>query len=133
MVQQFVRFDLVIHSLMRKLESIDESILVDAAKMHYLWGKSALGMKRELAMNKDPSTGTADTEAVAEHQRNYYRENFPIDPRICAATAIHFPYQRIVIDEPLTSDNSQLVNIDDIYKVWCLLYLFCFYKYLILC
>ncbi|CAN0924953.1 Uncharacterized protein C14G10.02 [Linum grandiflorum] len=109
--------DLVIHSLMRKLESIDESILVDAAKMHYLWGKSALEMKKELAMNKDPSsTGTADTAAVDEHQRNYYRENFPIDPRICAATVIHFPYQRIVIDEPLTSDDSQLVGFEDIYK-----------------
>ncbi|CAN1172113.1 Nucleolar pre-ribosomal-associated protein 1 [Linum perenne] len=109
--------DLVIHSLMRKLESIDESILVDAAKMNYLWGKSALGMRKVLALNKDPSSaGIADTEAVDEHQRNYYRENFPIDPRICAATVMHFPYQRFVIDEPLSSDDSQLVSIEDTYK-----------------
>ncbi|CAN0909856.1 Nucleolar pre-ribosomal-associated protein 1 [Linum grandiflorum] len=97
--------DLVIYSLMRKLESIDESILVDAAKIHFLWGKSALGMRNELALNKD------HTEAVDEHQRSYFRENFPIDPRICAATVINFPYQRIM---PSTSDDdSQLVGIAD--------------------
>ncbi|CAI0379864.1 unnamed protein product [Linum tenue] len=100
--------DLEIHSLMRKIQTVEESVCVDAAKRHYLWGRSALGMRKVVAVDKDPSpVGTADTEAVEEHQRNYYRENFPIDPRICAATVLHFPYQRTETDEPLKLDDSQ--------------------------
>ncbi|WCJ31882.1 hypothetical protein M5689_013333 [Euphorbia peplus] len=98
--------DFEIYSLMSEIESIDRSASDDLVDSDYLWGQAALKIRKERTLDKDASSKIMDnTEAFAEHRRSQFRENLPIDPRICAATVIYFPYDRTVGGEPWTFQN----------------------------
>ncbi|XP_065862051.1 uncharacterized protein [Euphorbia lathyris] len=89
--------DLEIHSLMSEIESIDRSASDDLVDLDYLWGQAALKIRKERTLDRDASSKImTNTEAFAEHRRSQFRENLPIDPRMCAATVIYFPYDRTV-------------------------------------
>ncbi|XP_024971211.1 uncharacterized protein LOC112510123 isoform X3 [Cynara cardunculus var. scolymus] len=87
--------DLEIYKLMHELESNDESGSSYIADMDYLWGTAATRVRKvretEQAFFSDDMD---DTEAQQKRRKSQFRENLPIDPRICAATVLHFPYDR---------------------------------------
>ncbi|XVF18198.1 hypothetical protein REPUB_Repub11eG0001000 [Reevesia pubescens] len=109
--------DLEIYSLLNEIESIDSSESEYIAKMDYLWGSAATKVKKEHGLEHGASTSIiTDTEAVQEGRKIKYRENVPVDPKVCAATALHFPYDRTARDEPLSLNNYQKDDLNDIIK-----------------
>ncbi|XWS10328.1 hypothetical protein CRYUN_Cryun39dG0066900 [Craigia yunnanensis] len=109
--------DLEIYSLMNEIESIGSLESEYIAEMDYLWGSAATKVKKEHALEHGASTDTmTDTEAVQEGRKIKYRENLPVDPKVCAATVLHFPYDRTASDEPLSLNNFQTDNFKDMIK-----------------
>ncbi|GFZ14740.1 hypothetical protein Acr_24g0009300 [Actinidia rufa] len=87
--------DLEIYNLMLDIESADEPSCGSIGEMDYLWGSAVMKIIRE--QEQDPlSDNTNDVAAVREHRRIQFRENLPIDPKMCACTVLHFPYDRTV-------------------------------------
>lgn len=111
------RMDLEIYRLMHEIEFIDEPSAANIAEMDYLWGSAALRVRKERALEKDRSSAVVDTESVEECQRIQFRENFQVDPKICATTVLWFPYNRIVTDEPLSSSKLQLDDLKDVHEM----------------
>ena len=71
---------------MLEIESINGSDSVNSAETDYLWGNAALKVKKDRALEQDMSLDImTDAEAVEEHQKSQFRENFSIDPKICAS------------------------------------------------
>lgn len=87
--------DLEIYKLMIELESTDEANPSYIADMDYLWGPAATRVRKiretEQAFSSDDMN---DTEAIEKGRKSQFRENLPIDPRMCASTVLHFPYHR---------------------------------------
>ncbi|KAK8618415.1 hypothetical protein V6N13_132407 [Hibiscus sabdariffa] len=54
-----------------------------------------------------------DTEAVQEVRKIKYRENLPVDPKVCASTVLHFPYDRTASEEHLSLNKFQTDNLMD--------------------
>ncbi|XP_059441149.1 uncharacterized protein LOC132173627 isoform X2 [Corylus avellana] len=100
--------DLEIYSLMNKIESVDGSDIVNIAEMDYQWGRAALKVKKEWAVEQDISSGImTDTATIEERRKSQFRENLSIDPKICASTVLYFPYDAIACDEPLSLNKVQ--------------------------
>ncbi|XVF79543.1 hypothetical protein PTKIN_Ptkin14bG0231500 [Pterospermum kingtungense] len=109
--------DMEIYSLMNDIESIDSSESEYIAEMDYLWGSAAMKVKKEHGLEHGASTESmTDTKAVLESRKIKYRENLPVDPKVCAATVLHFPYDRTVGDVPLSLNKFQTDNVKDMIK-----------------
>ncbi|KAK0600723.1 hypothetical protein LWI29_017841 [Acer saccharum] len=109
--------DLEIYSLMREIELIDKSDN-EIAQFDYLWGGAALKIRKEQVLEQDASSNDMiDTEVVNEHRRRQFRENLPIDPKICAMTVLYFPYDRSVEDGPLSSNKLEPANVKNKYEI----------------
>ncbi|XP_058184663.1 DExH-box ATP-dependent RNA helicase DExH5, mitochondrial-like isoform X3 [Rhododendron vialii] len=88
--------DLEIYSLMLEIESANLSNSGSIAEMDYLWGSAAIRIRKEREQEQDLSSHMMkDVEAV-EGRRTQFRENLPIDPKLCAYTVLHFPIGRNV-------------------------------------
>ncbi|KAJ6753566.1 NUCLEOLAR PRERIBOSOMAL-ASSOCIATED PROTEIN 1 [Salix purpurea] len=109
--------DLEIYNLMLEIESIDNSVGDVVADMDYLWGTAALKISKERVLDQETYDVVTNTEAVKEHRRSQFRENLPVDPKMCVTTVLHFPYDRTVTDGSLSLDRLQLDNLRDIYKI----------------
>uniref|UniRef100_A0A2P2JYW9 Uncharacterized protein LOC105115191 isoform X1 n=1 Tax=Rhizophora mucronata TaxID=61149 RepID=A0A2P2JYW9_RHIMU len=107
--------DLEMYNVMCEIESIDKSISEDVAEMDNLWGIALLKLRQERLL--DQKTSMADIEASEEQRRSQFRENFPVDPKTCVRTVLHFPYDRTVSDGPLLLNAQQQHNLGDIYEV----------------
>ncbi|XP_037495810.1 uncharacterized protein LOC105637608 isoform X2 [Jatropha curcas] len=95
--------DLEIYNLMHDIECIDKSISEDLVQLDYLWGSAALKIRKIRALDQDSSSNImTDEEAFEEHKRSQFREILPVDPKMCLATVLHFPYNRIVSDDCLS-------------------------------
>ncbi|KAJ8763357.1 hypothetical protein K2173_002240 [Erythroxylum novogranatense] len=88
--------DLELYHVMLEIESIDTSISEVLADLDYLWGTAAWKIRQEWALDRDTSDIMTDTEAVEERRRIQFRDNFPIDPKVCVRTMLNFPYDRTV-------------------------------------
>ncbi|XVE52806.1 hypothetical protein DITRI_Ditri02bG0153700 [Diplodiscus trichospermus] len=110
--------DMEIYSLMNEIESIDSLESEYIAEMDYLWGSAAMKLKKEHRLEHGASTDTmTDTEAVQEVRKIKYRENLPTDPKVCAATVLHFPYDRTASDEPLSLNKIQTDDLKEMIKL----------------
>jgi nucleolar pre-ribosomal-associated protein 1 len=109
--------DLEIYNLMLEIESIDNSVVDVVADMDYLWGTAVLKISKERVLDQETYDVVTNTEAVKEHRRSQFRENLPVDPKMCVTTALHFPYDRTVTDGSFSLDRLQLDNLKDIYEV----------------
>ncbi|KAG5255186.1 pentatricopeptide repeat-containing protein [Salix suchowensis] len=109
--------DLEIYNLMLEIESIDNSVGDVVADMDYLWGTAALKISKERVLDQETYDVVTNTEAVKEHRRSQFRENLPVDPKMCVTTVLHFPNDRTVTDGSLSLDRLQLDNLRDIYKI----------------
>ena len=64
---------------MLEIESINGSDSVNSAETDYPWGNAALKVKKEWALEQDMSLDImTDAEAVEEHQKSQFRENFQL-------------------------------------------------------
>mgnify|MGYP003702941981 CR=1 FL=1 len=106
--------DLEIYELMFEIESANESNSGSIAEMDYLWGAAAIKVRKEREQEQDlSSVNMNDVEAVEERRRSQFRENLPVDPKVCATTVLHFPYDRTVSEGTLflskyRHDNSEV-------------------------
>uniref|UniRef100_A0A5B6YI04 Nucleolar pre-ribosomal-associated protein 1 N-terminal domain-containing protein n=1 Tax=Davidia involucrata TaxID=16924 RepID=A0A5B6YI04_DAVIN len=106
--------DLEMYNLMHEIESTDESNSGNIAEMDYLWGCAALRIRKEREQEQALSTDNMiDNKAVEECRKNQFRENLPIDPKLCAATVLYFPYDRTVSDGTLCLNKLQQDNSKD--------------------
>ncbi|KAJ0045378.1 hypothetical protein Pint_04163 [Pistacia integerrima] len=108
--------DLEMFNIMREIELFDKSDS-EVAWLDYLWGSAAVKVRKEQALEQDTSWNImTDTEAVKERRRSQFRENLPIDPKICAMTVLYFPYDRTGGDELSSSNKPQVDNLKNMYE-----------------
>ncbi|OMP06680.1 hypothetical protein COLO4_07980 [Corchorus olitorius] len=109
--------DLEIYSLLNEIESIDSSDSEYFAEVDYLWGNAATKVRKEHEPERCTSSNImTDTEVVQESRKIKYRENLPVDPKVCAATVLHFPYERTANGIASSSNNLQTDNHKDMIK-----------------
>ncbi|CAK9159643.1 unnamed protein product [Ilex paraguariensis] len=105
--------DLEIYNLMHEIEIADESNSGSIDEMDFLWGSAAINIRKEREKEQDMSCDKInDIEAAKECRRSQFRENLPINPKLCAYTVLCFPYYRTVGEGILSSnklhqDNSE--------------------------
>ncbi|XP_010317143.1 uncharacterized protein [Solanum lycopersicum] len=88
--------DLEIYSLMDEISSANNLGEVSMAKLDYLWGSALLKVRKENEQEQTISCNLSEAEAVDDYRRIRFRENIPIDPKVCATTVLYFPYERTV-------------------------------------
>ncbi|PIM99023.1 hypothetical protein CDL12_28489 [Handroanthus impetiginosus] len=89
--------DLEIYNLILEIESNDKSSAGTVAEMDYLWGIASLKVRKDWEQDKDmQSVDPKNIEFFEEHRKIKFRENFPVDPKLCAQTVLYFPYNRSV-------------------------------------
>ncbi|KAG1370126.1 hypothetical protein COCNU_15G004920 [Cocos nucifera] len=87
--------DLQILHLMHEIESLEGSEYDTIAEMDYMWGSSALKFKKELTVDKLASLNEiVDCGTTEERRRMLFRENIPIDTKLCRKTVLRFCYDR---------------------------------------
>ena len=114
----FDEVDFEIYSLMHEIESNDRLKSRSIATMDYLWGSSALRIRKERVQELEISANNIlDAEAVEERQRSQFRENLPIDPKLCMNTVLYFPYNRTASDGPISLNKVHPDNVKDMIQV----------------
>ncbi|XP_058204610.1 uncharacterized protein LOC131318694 isoform X1 [Rhododendron vialii] len=110
--------DLEIYSLMLEIESANVSNSGSIAEMDYLWGSAAIRIRKEREQEQDLSSHMMkDVEAV-EGRRTRFRENLPIDPKLCAYTVLHFPHGRNVVEvQHGDSDDMNEINYPNVEQI----------------
>lgn len=88
--------DLEIYSLMDEINSINDLGEGSMAKLDYLWGSALLKVRKENELGETISSNLSEAEAIDDDRRIYFRENIPIDPKVCATTMLYFPHDRTV-------------------------------------
>lgn len=88
--------DLEIYNLLLEIESNDESCAGTVAQIDYLWGIASSKVRVDLEQDKDMLSVDQKNMEVYERRKVKFRDNIPIDPKICAQTVLFFPYDRVV-------------------------------------
>ncbi|XP_019265752.1 PREDICTED: uncharacterized protein LOC109243298 isoform X1 [Nicotiana attenuata] len=88
--------DLEIYSLMDEIKLTNDLDEVSMAKLDFLWGSALLKVRKENELVQTISRNLSEAEAVDDYRRIHFRENIPIDPKVCATTVLYFPYDRTV-------------------------------------
>ncbi|KAK6156351.1 hypothetical protein DH2020_010599 [Rehmannia glutinosa] len=88
--------DMEIYNLMLQVESTDKSSAGTVAQMDYLWGFAALKVRKEWEHDKDMQFDPKNMEPFEERRKIKFRENLPVDPKLCAQTVLYFPCKRFV-------------------------------------
>ncbi|KZV51556.1 hypothetical protein F511_05872 [Dorcoceras hygrometricum] len=106
--------DMEIYSLILEIESNDQSCAGTIAQMDYLWGIASLRVRMDWEKDEDTRMFDPETVEVFEESRKIrFRENLPVDPKLCAQTVLYFPYDRCVnggTSRELQKDDSTMVN-----------------------
>ncbi|CAI9091124.1 OLC1v1026064C1 [Oldenlandia corymbosa var. corymbosa] len=101
--------DLEIYNLMNEIETVDQSHFELVAEWDYLWGSAAINVSTELERVQGLSSfHLQDDEVIAEQRRNRFRENLPVEPKLCLRTVHYFPYNRSAAD--LSPSNTDTDN-----------------------
>ncbi|KAI7735982.1 hypothetical protein M8C21_022394 [Ambrosia artemisiifolia] len=108
--------DLEIYKIIQELESIDELNSSYIADMDFLWGTAATRIRNVQEREQDFSSD--DMDETKKRRKIQFRENLPVDPRKCAATVLHFPYDRHMNSGALSSNklpDDNAGNVSEIY------------------
>ncbi|XP_008458089.1 uncharacterized protein LOC103497624 isoform X3 [Cucumis melo] len=109
--------DSTILMTLNDIETIIGSDAKNHVQMDFLWGNAVLGVSKERLLEQEPSSNmNNDAEAVKERHRNQFRENLPVDPRICVSTVLWFPYDRTELDEESRLKENRVKDLDDFFK-----------------
>lgn len=104
--------DLEIYRVMHEIESNYRLKSGSIADMDYLWGSSTLRIRKERVLELEISANNMPAaEAVEERQRSQFRENLPIDPKLCVNTVLYFPYDRTASEAPISLNNIHPDNV----------------------
>ncbi|KAJ8549981.1 hypothetical protein K7X08_033688 [Anisodus acutangulus] len=88
--------DLEICSLMDEINSTNDLGEGNMAKLDYIWGSALLKVRKENELGQTISSNLSEAEVVDDYRRIHFRENIPVDPKVCATTVLYFPYDRTV-------------------------------------
>ncbi|KAL6651997.1 hypothetical protein ACP70R_010922 [Stipagrostis hirtigluma subsp. patula] len=84
--------DLEILHLMNEIESSEGRTI---AEVDHLWGSAALKFREELKLDFAKSdTDNMENAEITERRRVLFRENIPVDSKLCAKTALQYCYKR---------------------------------------
>ncbi|KAL6552782.1 hypothetical protein OROHE_008146 [Orobanche hederae] len=105
--------DMEIYSLILEIEAIDKASAGTVAQMDYLWGIASLNVRKEWEQGRDMQSVERSMELSEERRKIKYRENIPIDPKLCTQTVLYFPYNRFVkegISHTLQKSSSTVMH-----------------------
>lgn len=84
--------DLEIFHLMNEIES---PVCQTITEVDHLWGASALKFREELKLDFSKSdTRNTENAEITERRRALFRENIPVDSKLCAKTSLLYCYKR---------------------------------------
>ncbi|GAA0141611.1 hypothetical protein LIER_02723 [Lithospermum erythrorhizon] len=109
------KLDVEIFSVINEIELIDQQSSDFLVEMDYLWGRAAFNPRKEgQQVIVGSYGGLSHTEASKEQRKIQFRENFPVDPKMCAATVVNFPYNRTISD--VSPDMFHKESFEDVVK-----------------
>ncbi|GAB2229982.1 hypothetical protein Droror1_Dr00014238 [Drosera rotundifolia] len=101
--------DLEIYSLMVEIESAEVGC-GKLAELDFLWGSALLRTTRDEAHESDSLPYTFLSEMDEDSRRGHFRDNLPIDPKLCIETVLHFPFERTTSLYPLSCEMFLQMN-----------------------
>jgi nucleolar pre-ribosomal-associated protein 1 len=109
--------DLEILHLMNEIESSECKAITD---VDHLWGKAAVKFREELKLEFSASdTHKMENAEISDRRRSLFRENIPIDSKLCVMTVLQFCYRRSSRASIFSLEQLQQDNFGDIFKVIC--------------
>ncbi|KAL6494242.1 hypothetical protein OROGR_031042 [Orobanche gracilis] len=105
--------DMEIYYLILEIEATDKSSAGTVAQMDYLWGIASLKVRKEWEQDRNMQSVERSMELSEERRKIKYRENIPIDPKLCTQTVLYFPYNRCVnegISHKLQKSSSTVMH-----------------------
>ncbi|EMS50591.1 hypothetical protein TRIUR3_05504 [Triticum urartu] len=108
--------DLEIFNLMNEIESHECKTI---AEMDHLWGSAAVKYREELKLDSSISEihKTENTESNSR-RRALFRENIPIDSKLCVMTVLQFCYKRSSRTSVFSLEQLRQDKFDDILKIY---------------
>ncbi|GAB2241491.1 hypothetical protein Droror1_Dr00018266 [Drosera rotundifolia] len=101
--------DLEIYSLMVEIESAEVGC-GKLAELDFLWGSALLRTTRDEAHESDSLPYTFLSEIDEDSRRGHFKDNLPIDPKLCIETVLHFPFGRTTSLYPLSCEMFLQLN-----------------------
>ncbi|XP_048131271.1 uncharacterized protein LOC115756006 isoform X2 [Rhodamnia argentea] len=109
--------DLKLFNLLKEIDSSAGSELVKLTDTNYLWGSAALKVMKAWDLGQNVSSDVMTDAETDEYRRLQFRENLPIDPKLCALTVLDFPYDRAASEEPSFLNKFQINNSKDVIHI----------------
>ncbi|KAL9254329.1 Nucleolar pre-ribosomal-associated protein 1-like protein [Drosera capensis] len=101
--------DLEIYSLMVEIESAEMGC-GKLAELDFLWGSALLRTTQDEAHESDSLPYAFLSEMNEDSRRGHFRDNLPIDPKLCIETVLHFPFERTTSLDPLSCEMFLQMN-----------------------
>ncbi|XP_039774061.1 uncharacterized protein LOC120641844 isoform X2 [Panicum virgatum] len=107
--------DLEILHLMNEIESPEFRTITE---VDHLWGSAALKFREELKLDFSKSdTHNIENAEITERRRALFRENIPVDSKLCAKTALLFCYKRSSRASAFSLEQLQRENFTDSFEI----------------
>jgi len=107
--------DLEILHLMNEIESPECRTITE---VDHLWGSAALKFREELKLDFSKSdTHNIENAEITERRRALFRENIPVDSKLCAKTALLFCYKRSSRASAFSLEQLQQESFADSFEV----------------
>jgi nucleolar pre-ribosomal-associated protein 1 len=107
--------DLEILHLMNEIESPECRTITE---VDHLWGPAALKFREELKLDFSKlDTHNIENAEITERRRALFRENIPVDSKLCAKTALLFCYKRSSRASAFSLEQLQRENFADSFEV----------------
>lgn len=107
--------DLEILHLMNEIESPKHRTI---AEVDHLWGTAALKFREELKLDFSKSdTHKTENGEITERRRALFRENIPVDSKLCAKTCLLYCYKRSSRASVFSLEQLQRDNFADSFEV----------------
>ncbi|CAN6250215.1 unnamed protein product [Urochloa humidicola] len=109
--------DLEILHLMNEIESSECRTITE---VDHLWGSAALKFREELKLDFSKSDAhNIENAEITERRRALFRENIPVDSKICAKTALLYCYKRSSRASAFSLEQLERENFADSFEVTC--------------
>ncbi|RCV36782.1 hypothetical protein SETIT_8G009000v2 [Setaria italica] len=106
--------DLEILHLMNEIESTECRTITE---VDHLWGSAALKFREELKLDFSKSdTQNIENAEITERRRALFRENIPVDSKLCAKTALLYCYKRSSRASAFSLEQLQRENFTDSFE-----------------
>ncbi|CAL4912422.1 unnamed protein product [Urochloa decumbens] len=107
--------DLEVLHLMNEIESPECRTITE---VDHLWGSAALKFREELKLDFSKSDShDIENAEITERRRALFRENIPVDSKLCAKTALLYCYKRSSRASAFSLEQLQRENFVDSFEV----------------